>query len=378
MYPFEDGLDYVRNGWYAAAWSRELGDDVVARTFLEEPVILFRSSAGEAVALTDRCAHRAYPLSLGTRIGDTIRCGYHGFTYDCTGRCVAIPAQEHIPAAYGVRRYPTIERGGLVFIWMGDPKRADPEGLPDLFELGLTDARFHVDIGGLNVWNNRYQLINENLLDLSHIEFLHFGTIGTPNVAASPVVTTGRGNAIEASRTIHNDRATPLHTRALGIEGAMDRTTRSLFYAPGAHVTQVLMVAPGSNARFGDPGYFGEFKQAHLITPSTAGVTYYFWSIARTARDDAETSAFMLQAFRTVFAQDGVALEAQERSLRGDPHFHELSCKADEAAIKARKLLAELMRAERQTEVSVSSNAPYQPFSETSNKMPSGSRHLRS
>jgi vanillate O-demethylase monooxygenase subunit len=346
MYPFGPGLDYVRNGWYAAGWSGDFGEALLTRTFLDEPVVLYRTSAGEAVALADRCAHRAYPLSLGTRLGDTVRCGYHGFTYDGHGRCVAIPSQQHVPAAYRVRRYPTLERGGVVWIWMGEPNAADEAALPDLHELGLTDPNFHVDVGGVNTWRNRYQLINENLLDLSHIEFLHLGTIGTPNVAASPVVTTVHPHMIEATRTIHGDQATPLHKRALGIDGSMDRTTRSLFFPPGAHVTQVLMVAPGSNARFGQPGYFGEFKQAHLITPSTAIETYYFWSIARTSHKDAQTSAFMLDAFRTVFAQDGVALEAQERSLQRDPHFHELSCKADEAALKARRLLADAMTAE--------------------------------
>ena len=114
MYPFDAGCDFVRNGWYAAGWSRDVGEELVARTFLDEPVVLFRTSAGEAVALADRCAHRAYPLSLGTRAGDTLRCGYHGFTYDGGGRCVAIPSQPHIPSSYGVRTYPTIERGGMV------------------------------------------------------------------------------------------------------------------------------------------------------------------------------------------------------------------------------------------------------------------------
>ena len=230
---------------------------------------------------------------------------------------------------------------------MGEPNSADPAKLPDLYELGLTDSRFHIDIGGVNAWRNRYQLINENLLDLSHIEFLHFGTIGTPNVAASAVVTTVHPHMIEATRTIHGDRANPLHLRALGIEGKMDRTTRSLFFPPGAHVTQVLMVAPGSNAQYGEPGYFGEFRQAHLITPSTANETYYFWSIGRTANKDAETSAFMIDAFRTVFSQDGVALEAQERSVAREPNFREFSCKADEAALKARHLLRDMMLVEK-------------------------------
>ena len=96
MYPFGPGLDYVRNGWYAAGWSGDFGEALLTRTFLDEPVVLYRTSAGEAVALADRCAHRAYPLSLGTRLGDTVRCGYHGFTYDGHGRCVAIPSQQHV------------------------------------------------------------------------------------------------------------------------------------------------------------------------------------------------------------------------------------------------------------------------------------------
>ena len=347
VYPFEAGLDYVRNGWYAAGFSADFGEVPLARQILGEPLVLYRTAGGEPVALIDRCAHRAYPLSLGTRVGDTLRCGYHGFTYDGKGRCVAIPSQDYVPPAYGVRSYPVLERGGVVWIWMGEPNSADPALLPDLAELGLTHPHFHVAVGGVKTWRNRYQLVNENLLDLSHIEFLHLGSIGTPHVAAAPVVTTLHDGMVEAVRTIHNDRPTPFHHRAVGIEGAMDRTTRSLFYLPGAHVTHVTMVAPGTNAHYGEPGYFGEFRIIHLITPASPNETLYFWAAARTARTDDATTAYMLDAFDRIFRQDGEALEIQERQLAANPDFRELSCKADEAALKARRLLSDLMRRER-------------------------------
>jgi len=347
MYPFDADLDYVRNAWYVAGWSADFGAELVARRYLDEPVVVYRSTSGTPVALADRCAHRAYPLSAGTRDGDTLVCGYHGFAYDCTGKCVAIPSQPHVPAAYGVRSYPTLERAGIVWIWMGDAAGADAALLPDLTELGFTDPNFHSASGGTKFVQCRYELLNENLLDLSHIGFLHPGSIGTPHVGQFPVVTSADATVVEATRTIYNDEGTPFHAAAVGIEGRMDRTTRSVFFAPGAHVTHVTMVAPGSGAAHGTPGYFGEFKIVHLITPSSAHETYYFWAFNRTARTDETTSAYMRDAFDHVFGQDSAALERQELRLRDDPSFRELSCKADEAPLKARRLLAGMMLSEK-------------------------------
>jgi vanillate O-demethylase monooxygenase subunit len=351
-YPFEAGLDYVRNGWYVAAWSSEIGDALLARRLLGEDIVFYRAASGAVVALRDRCAHRAYPLSAGVRVGDAVRCGYHGFTYDATGRCTAIPAQAHVPAAYGVRAYPILERGGAVWIWMGEAHLADAARLPDLDELGLTHPEFYTVIGGAKRWQNRYQLINENLLDLSHIEFLHPGSLGTPHVAQSPVVTTVHDGMVEAVRLIADDEPTPFHHRGVGITGRMDRTTRSLFYLPGAHVTHVTMVAPGSKASRGEPGYFGEFRIGHFITPVAPDETLYFWSFARTAKTDDETTEFFRDAFSRVFDQDGAALERQEAALRTASDFREVSCKADEAALKARRMLLDAMRSERERIIS--------------------------
>ncbi len=163
MYPFKDHVDFVRNAWYVAAWSSGVGGTPSANRFLDEPVVLYRTGSGEVVALADRCIHRGYPLSLGAVDGERIVCGYHGFTYDSDGRCVAIPSQARVPPAYAVRRYPTRERGGAVWIWMGEDAAADDALLPDVSELGLVNAQFHMSIGGTIRFRCRSELIHENL-----------------------------------------------------------------------------------------------------------------------------------------------------------------------------------------------------------------------
>ena len=122
---------FLRNAWYVAAWDTEVGRDPPARTVLDEPVVLFRTIDGRAVALADRCCHRALPLSLGTVIGDELQCGYHGLRFDATGACVAVPGQSTAPPGAMVRSYPVVERHCWVWIWMGEVARADAALIPD-------------------------------------------------------------------------------------------------------------------------------------------------------------------------------------------------------------------------------------------------------
>ena len=118
---------YLHNAWYTAGWSNEFTSKPMARTFLDEPVVLYRAENGSLVALEDRCCHRAMPLSHGEVIGNDIRCEYHGMVFDKSGRCVDIPNQKVIPAKARIRSFPIAERDDLVWIWMGDPAKAKPE-----------------------------------------------------------------------------------------------------------------------------------------------------------------------------------------------------------------------------------------------------------
>src|SRR5689334_24903076 len=98
-----------RNQWYVAAYSQEVGDDLLGRTICGEPIVLYRTGDGTAVGLADRCVHRRYPLSLSGRDGDRIVCGYHGFTYEPSGACVYVPAQTRVPPPARVPSYQVVD-----------------------------------------------------------------------------------------------------------------------------------------------------------------------------------------------------------------------------------------------------------------------------
>ena len=137
---------FLRNGWYAAIWSRDLQEQPVGRVFLNEKVVLFRNASGQVGALEDCCCHRAAPLSRGERAGDYLACGYHGLKFDINGQCVEVPGQSMIPRGAKVRSYPVCERWGAVWIWMGEPARPTRRRFQPLLAGGsemVGDARLH-------------------------------------------------------------------------------------------------------------------------------------------------------------------------------------------------------------------------------------------
>ena len=144
MYPFKPGCFAPRSGWYVAAFCNEIGEALLSRWILNEPVVMFRKADGSAVALQGRCPHRHFPLGESRRIGDTIQCGYHGMTFGADGRCTFIPSQVKVPEVYSIRAYPLVERGLWAWIWPGDPAQADESLLPTLEEIGYSsDPAFH-------------------------------------------------------------------------------------------------------------------------------------------------------------------------------------------------------------------------------------------
>jgi vanillate O-demethylase monooxygenase subunit len=98
---------------------------------LGEPILVLRTADGGFAALADRCCHRLAPLSKGRREGDGVRCGYHGMAFDARGRCIEAPGTTTIPEKACVRAYPVAVRNRWVFVWMGDPAKADTALLPD-------------------------------------------------------------------------------------------------------------------------------------------------------------------------------------------------------------------------------------------------------
>src|SRR3954465_14003478 len=122
---------FARNQWYVAAYSGEIGRELLGRTILGEPIVFYRSEAdGAVLASAAPCVHRRFPLSESRLDGDTSVCGYHGFTYDTTGACVSVPGQKRIPRTARVAAYPVAELDSFVWVWIGDPALADEKLIP--------------------------------------------------------------------------------------------------------------------------------------------------------------------------------------------------------------------------------------------------------
>src|SRR5260370_15241239 len=161
---------FLRNGWYAAIWADDLKDRTVGSIFLNDKVVVFRNASGEVAALEDWCCHRAAPLSKGELSGDYLMCGYHGLKYDINGQCVEVPGQSVIPRGAKVRSYPVHEKWGVVWIWMGEPAKADAAKVPNLY--WLADPKWSATPGYIHLRSN-YQFLIDNLLDLTHVSYLH-------------------------------------------------------------------------------------------------------------------------------------------------------------------------------------------------------------
>ena len=167
---------FVRNAWYIAAWAEEIDNGLLARTIMNEPIVIYRDAEGNVGALEDRCCHRGAPLTHGSVTDVGLRCGYHGLTFDTKGNCVEIPGQKNIPAQAHVRHFPLVERNQILWIWMGDPALAD--------ESLIVDYPYHDDP---KKWPHRkamfqiksnYMLMIDNLMDLTHLGYVHGKTIG--------------------------------------------------------------------------------------------------------------------------------------------------------------------------------------------------------
>jgi nitrite reductase/ring-hydroxylating ferredoxin subunit len=115
-------MPFLNSPWCVAAWDDEIAaGSSLRRRILDQDILLLRGSDGKVHALRNRCPHRFAPLSLGTRIDDSIRCAYHGLQFDLNGRCIHNPHDDGaIPERTTARSYPLVLRQSLLWIWMGE------------------------------------------------------------------------------------------------------------------------------------------------------------------------------------------------------------------------------------------------------------------
>ena len=312
---------FLRNHWYVAAWSDELGKTPLAVKMLNEDIVIYRKQDGTPVALEDRCAHRRLPLSEGKLIGDTIECAYHGLAYDCSGTCIKVPGQSRWPKKLGVKSYPVVERHRFIYIWMGDIEDADEALIVD-FPL-LTDPEWGVTKIHLDIKAN-YLLIIDNLLELSHVAYLHSSTIGNAPVAEDAVVSFHReGNAVRVAREMVDVPPARTYAQFGGTATNFDRWQTSEFRPPAYFLINNGSEATGRREpgphRLWDRGDWG-FQVYHGITPATEKTTHQFWAIchplAMVPKKGREE--FYRQCHQVIWEDVGV-YQAQQVSLDSDP-----------------------------------------------------------
>ena len=344
-------MQFLKNVWYVAGWADEVPrEKMLARQICGENVVLFRDEAGVAKALLDRCPHRFAPLSMGTLCegGRAIRCGYHGLQFDGAGKCVHNPHGDgRIPIAAMVRAFPVVERWSLLWIWMGDAAKADPASIPAY--PFLDPEHFAVGKDGMEIEAN-YVLESDNILDLSHIQYLHPGSLGSGKAGAGKTVVTQEGNTVWSRRVIRDEILPPFLYQAAGLpDGALcDRWLDVRWDAPSLMYLQADMGLAGRPR-----AESMQNSQVHLFTPATETRTHYFYAMGlpkAMGPQAQEIADRNIGGLRGPFLhEDKPMVEAQQRAM-GDRSFQEMTpvlLDVDAPAMRARRVLEQLLAAEQ-------------------------------
>jgi vanillate O-demethylase monooxygenase subunit len=339
---------FLKNCWYVAALDHELIDGkLVSRMLLGQHVLLYRGESGQLFALNDRCPHRGALLSQGRLEGDAVRCMYHGIKFDGSGKCVQIPGQDMIPPKLRVPHYPLAQRGPFIWIWMGDPAKADPALIVDLPY--LTDPRWK-GIPAYLHYDANYLLIVDNLSDFAHLAFVHTQTLGGSEEYAfvtKPTVVERLANGFRVERWHRNSDPPPFHQKVIRDRTAkVDRRNIATMQIPGIFMMETLFTPAGA-----DPAASAqtkEYRNSQFMTPESERTTHFFWTYLNNF--EAENSALshsLLNSLIEGFMEDKAIIERQQVTLEEDPSFQMLAILADAPLAHFRRVLDKLLEAER-------------------------------
>lgn len=323
---------YLRNAWYVAGWSSEFGCELRAETYLDERIVFYRKDDGTPVALEDACPHRKLPLSKGNLKGDTVECGYHGLTFDCSGACVAAPTQpDQLPARAKVKSYPVADRYGLLWIWMGDPAEADEAGIfpienYDNPSWGRTD-------GGVMDFDCHYLWIVDNLLDPSHVAWVHVSSFAGAGTDDGPLDVEKTDRGVIVSRWIYDQPPSPYYESLLKFEGNCDRLQHYEMCFPALALNMSVYTPPGTGGpgkRHVDQTYVN--VSYNFMTPIDEDRTRYWWFQHRnTDPENREISEKMNAGARMAFEEDREVLGEVHRGMK-DPKTPHLDLGLDAGA----------------------------------------------
>ena len=350
---------FVRNAWYVAATRNEVADKLLARTILNEPVVLFKNGDGEICALEDRCCHRGAPLSLGDITKTGVRCGYHGMEFNSSGKCTDIPGQTTIPARARVKSYPLVAKGDYLWIWMGDPEIANPA---DVLDYPPDDPVNWPRSNDMLHLKASYVMVLENLMDLSHLSYLHRTSIGSSETdsanATMDVTRTPRG--MKFLRVMRNADAPQNWLKRYPTGKKVDRWSDFEYVAPNS----IMQFSGGVKAGDYDAGvrsgsHLG--RTLHTVTPETEKSCFYFFNKADgyTKFEDPNRERDW-KPLTEVFKEDAHMLEQQQLRLENFDTKNLLDINTDVARVQMIRVLNERIRQEQQEEQNAGKQTPAQ------------------
>jgi phenylpropionate dioxygenase-like ring-hydroxylating dioxygenase large terminal subunit len=345
---------FVREAWYTAGWSTEVTEKPMARRLLGDPVVLYRDKSGRVAALLDSCCHRGAPLSMGQVVEAGLQCGYHGLVFDRDGNCCSIPNQPKIPSKARVKSYPVVERQGFIWIWMGRPENADPAKIIDFPYLDDTKewpSKTHV----IHIKANSMLMV-DNLMDLTHVGYIHTKTIGgNPALhveAKTEVTQTDHG--LRFVRWMLNSVPPPTYAKAVHFAGNVDRWQEFEFVAP-SHILQYSGAKDvGTGAYEGQRRGGIEVRLIHSLTPETETSCHYIWAVARGFKQDVPAiTEGLFKDLCFAFAEDKEFVEAQQERITELGEDWMTAIATDNARLHMRRTVKRLLDAEQSAEIEI-------------------------
>lgn len=339
---------FLKNTWYLAALSSEVNaEDLMRRKIIGESILLYRKEDGTVSAMHDRCPHRFAPLSQGKRVGDTIVCGYHGLTFNADGDCVHSPhGNGKIPKACQVQSFATSEQHGFIWIWMGKKAEADTNKIMDCSLISKQPASA---TGYIYMHNHcNYQLLTDNIMDLTHIDHLHGPLINTQG-KLSPLIPTVTeiGDNVRVRWDWLADPCIPLLSPHLPRpEDDADMFFQVEWQAPA--VMHLRVGAVQDSADYDNDGVV--LYDYHIMTPETEFTTHYFFFSTRNyLLQDAEYNDAKMEGMQHAFVdEDKPMIEAQQGEMGSDEFWslNPVLLSSDAGGIRVRRKLASLIEAE--------------------------------
>lgn len=337
---------FLKNAWYVGAWSHEVTHSLKQIVMLGEKICVYRNSQGEVIALEDACPHRKLPLSKGRIKDDNVECGYHGLTFDCAGQCVWAPGGGRMPSAAKVRPYPVHEKYGLVWIWMGNAAIADADEIIDI--PNFYDPDWGMNSGDAMELKCNYLLMCDNLLDPSHVAWVHETSFAQAATRDTPLKVTKTEVGVIVHRWMMNVDAAPFYAKIIGFEGKCDRLQHYEVRYPSHALIRSIFTPAGTG---GPDGTLHQdtfvMDSYNFMTPVNEGETRYYWFQLRNIRPkDEELSKLMAADVRGAFEEDRAILNEVQIGMNSKTSPH-IDLSIDAGQLRFRRQLEAMIAEER-------------------------------